>query len=284
MLLSEAIALAKERLALIYNKEEANAITIRLCSHYFGISSTEFYTNKGLEPNEFQLKSFTSALDKLQEHCPFQYALGETSFYGLTFKVNRNVLIPRPETEELVDWIYKDFRSCNSSLNILDIGTGSGAIAISLARYLPSANFTAIDISTEALKVAKTNADLNKVATHFLEDDIFTPSTKLSNQIFDIIVSNPPYVRESEKRLMNANVLDFEPASALFVPDNDSLKYYQAIANFATNGLASKGTVYLEINEAFADETMALFSKEKYTVILRKDLSGKDRMLKVIKL
>lgn len=279
MILSEAISLAKERLVNSYSREEADTIARLLCQHYFGISSTGYYTSRQQQLAAADTKLFTKAVDKLQQHYPIQYLLRETSFYGLTLKVDESVLIPRPETEELVDWIRKD-NSQSSAISILDIGTGSGAIAISLAKFLPSASIMAADISANALKVAQANADLNKVSIRFLEEDIFYPSPLLTAHKYDIIVSNPPYVRESEKKLMNPNVLSYEPSSALFVPDNDPLKYYKAIADFASQHLADNGSVYLEINEALGNETVALFSSSAYSSILRKDMNGKNRMVK----
>jgi release factor glutamine methyltransferase len=224
------------------------------------------------------------ALDRLQQHCPIQYVLGEASFYGLLFKLNESVLIPRPETEELVDWICKDYKASHRQISILDIGTGSGAIAISLAKHLLSASITAIDISPGALNVAQANANFHNVAVRFYEEDIFSPSSKLTSQTFDLIVSNPPYVRESEKVFMDLNVLNYEPAAALFVPDDDPLKYYKAIAEFASGYLTSSGSIYLEVNEGLVDETSALFQKEIYSAISRKDINEKNRMLKMERL
>lgn len=283
MILSEAISLAKERLKDIYSKDEINVIAMMLCEHLFSVNRIEYYTSsKQTSLTKSKVISFIAALDKLQQYCPIQYVVGEAAFYGLTFKVNPNVLIPRPETEELVDWICKDYK-INDKISILDIGTGSGVIAVTLAKYFSSASITAIDISPDALNVASTNASLNNVSVLFLKEDIFSPSPKLIGQKFDVIVSNPPYVRESEKKHMGSNVLSYEPTSALFVPDNNALKYYQTIADFASYHLSENGAIYLEINEDLASETSALFSIEKYGVTLREDLNGKDRMLKIIR-
>ncbi len=283
MILSEAISLAKERLKNVYTEEEINAITMLLCEHFFGVSKVDYYTSKQATLSDSCILLFIEALDKLQQHCPIQYILGETNFYGYIFKLNESVLIPRPETEELVDWICLDYKNTDRQLNILDIGTGSGAIAISLAKNLPSAHITAVDISSAALKIAQANVSLNNVTISFLEEDIFHPSSALTNRRFDVIVSNPPYVRESEKRFMNPNVLNYEPDSALFVPDNDPLKYYKAIADFALQHLEDNGSIYLEINEALGSQTKALFSEETYSTALRKDINEKDRMLKVVR-
>lgn len=278
MTLAEIVSLAKDRLSTIYSKDEANAIVMQLCEHYFGLSRTDFYLKKDVELND--INSFLQTLGKIEQHCPIQYAIGEASFYGLTFKLNEHVLIPRPETEELVDWIIKD-HNAGKPLNILDIGTGSGAIAVSLAKSIPSAHLTAIDISPSVLDIAKNNASLNNALVSFLEDNIFAPSSSIKSQLFDVIVSNPPYVRESEKKYMHPNVLKYEPALALFVPDSNPLKYYQAIADYASEHLAKNGSIYLEINEELGNETAALFPKDVYSINLRKDLSGKIRMLKL---
>lgn len=283
MILSEAISLAKERLKSVYTGEEINVITMLLCQHFFGTSKVDYYTSQQTTLTDSRISPFMTALDKLQQHCPIQYVLGQTDFYGYTFKVNESVLIPRPETEELVDWICNDYENTKHQINILDIGTGSGAIAVSLAKELRFAHVSAADISTTALEIAKTNAKLNGAVVSFFESDILSPTPIFPHQQLDIIVSNPPYVRESEKEFMNANVLDYEPDSALFVPDSNPLKFYTAIARFALQYLAGNGAIYLEINEALGAQTMALFSKERYTTTLRQDLNGKDRMLKAVK-
>ena len=284
MILSEAILLVKKRLKDIYQEDEINAIAMLLCQHFFGINKVSYHTSKQSTLVDSAIPSFFTALDKLQQHCPIQYVLGESSFYGYTLKVNESVLIPRPETEELVDWICKDYKDYKYQINVLDIGTGSGAIAISLAKELPFAHVTAVDISATALSIAQANAHLNNATINFQKEDIFSPSAMLAQERFDLIVSNPPYVRESEKELMNPNVLNYEPDSALFVTDSNPLKYYEAIANFASQHLAQNGAIYLEINEALGLQAVALFSKEKYITTLRKDINGKDRMLKAMRI
>ena len=283
MILADAISLVKERLKGCYGKEEINAIAILLCQHFFGIGRTAYHTSKQAALTDRHIAPFMSALDKLQNHCPVQYVLGETDFYGYTLNINKSVLIPRPETEELVNWICNNYKDNKQQIKILDIGTGSGAIAISLAKELGCASVTAIDISAAALDVAKTNASQHSAAVCFLEEDIFSPSPQILNQQFDVIVSNPPYVCESERELMSLNVLNYEPASALFVPNNNPLIYYKAIAKFALQNLSCNGSVYLEINEALGKQTETIFLAEEYQTTLRKDMNGKDRMLEATK-
>lgn len=210
---------------------------------------------------------------------PIQYILGEADFFGLNFKVDPNVLIPRQETEELVDWIIK-----SNSLkipSILDIGTGSGCIAISLAANIKDSKVTAIDISEGALKVTQGNAINNNVIVELFNADILDQSSIIPNQPFDIVVSNPPYVRELEKTFMQCNVLDHEPHSALFVSDKDPLLFYREIAARSKDLLKKGGFLYFEINEALGNETARLMDEFGFSEIeIRKDLNGKDRMLK----
>ncbi len=282
MNINQAKSLVKESLRGLYDTNEVDAISFRLLEHFFSITRTDYLLLKEIELNEKNVQLFLESLPQLQQHCPIQYVLGETEFYGHLFYVNENVLIPRPETEELVSWIHTEQQEKN--IRILDIGTGSGCIAISLALALalPQSEVWAIDISPEAIAVAKKNAILNNTTVSFVEADIFSPSTTLNEQIFDVIVSNPPYVRESEKQQMHPNVLQYEPSLALFVPDTDALRYYQAIAEFAVTHLSENGVVYLEINEALTTETTAVFIERGFDkAILKHDINGKPRMLKV---
>lgn len=218
-------------------------------------------------------------VSKLNLQKPIQYIFGEADFFGLNFKVDQNVLIPRQETEELVDWIIKSNKI--DSPSILDIGTGSGCIAISLAANIKDSKVTAIDISEGALKVARENTLINKVNVDFFNVDILDHSSIFPNQPFDIVVSNPPYVREFEKTFMQSNVLDHEPHSALFVSDTDPLLFYREIAARSKDLLKKGGLLYFEINETLGSETAKLLEGYHYTEIkLLKDLNGKDRMLK----
>ncbi len=215
---------------------------------------------------------------ELKSGKPLQYVLGETSFYNCTIKVNGETLIPRPETEELVDLIVKENRGFRGT--ILDIGTGSGCIAIALAINLPGTTVTGIDISEGAIALARENSKLNNATVSFLKADImnFDVSQFIKT---NIIVSNPPYVRESEKKHMAGNVLDFEPHNALFVPDSDPLRYYSAILEIAGKILIPGGRIYFEINEAFGKEMSGLIEEYGYSAIeVIRDLNGRERIIK----
>jgi release factor glutamine methyltransferase len=220
-------------------------------------------------------------LERLLLHEPLQYILGYAYFYELKFKVNKSVLIPRPETEELARLIVQREKA-NSSLNIIDIGTGSACIAISLKHHLPQSKVWALDISPEALEVAKKNASDNKVDIQFVQDDIRDSKCKFENQKFDVIVSNPPYIKEDEKPAMHSNVLHYEPELALFVPNQNALLFYKAILVFAKVNLAENGRIYFEINEALGKEMKELcLSFGFQNVELQKDMQDKDRILVV---
>jgi len=231
-----------------------------------------------IDANEYN--KFQNTIERLKNYEPIQYIVGETEFYGLTFKVNNNVLIPRPETEELVEWIINTVDK-SKDLKILDIGTGSGCIAISLAKNLPNANVYALDVSAQALHIAEQNANINKVDIEFIESNILDPDF---NTNIDLIVSNPPYVRQSEKAEMKSNVLDNEPHLALFVEDDDALQFYKAISQFAVNNLSENGLLFFEINEYLGDEIRELFKQFKFkNVVLKQDIFGKARMIKANK-
>lgn len=246
------------------------------------ISRIQIALNSEKEISKETVQNFQSALVRLKNHEPIQYIIGETEFYGLPFKVNKHTLIPRPETEELVEWILCEFSNQQSTIKnqqFLDIGTGSGCIAISLAKNLPNSKICALDISEEALKIARENAEMNKVEVNFFQTDIL--KTKTLPKKFNIIVSNPPYVRELEKKWMQQNVLNYEPDSALFVTDNDPLLFYRAISKLAKQHLQPNGNLFFEINEYLANELTELLKSENFKNIeVKKDIFGKDRMLK----
>lgn len=226
-------------------------------------------------------EKFQNAVNKLKNYIPIQYIIGNTEFYNLTLKVNAATLIPRPETEELVAWIIND-QNNKQNISILDVGTGSGCIAIALAKNLPEAKVFALDVSEKALRIARQNAVDNGVTIEFIEADIF--DVDLGNLQFDVIVSNPPYVRELEKETMSPNVLNHEPHLALFVKDDDPLLFYRSIVEVANNTLKSKGFLYFEINEFLGNLTRQLVQKLNYSNIeLKKDLFMKDRMIKANK-
>ena len=274
------------QLNTLYEKEEIDSFFFILIESFYKITRLKLAMEPqcAIENSELIL----SALKLLKQQKPIQYILGETEFYGLPFKVNEHTLIPRPETEELVDWILNQQPTTNNQqpTTILDIGTGSGCIAISLAKNLPNAKVFALDVSAEALKIAKLNAKLNNVDVTFIEADILKTNnqqSKTKNQKFDIIVSNPPYVRELEKKFMKPNVLNNEPHVALFVDDSNPLVFYNAITKFATNKLIENGVIFFEINEYLGIEMMQLLEINQFKNIeLKQDIFNKDRMIKGI--
>lgn len=275
-----------EELKRTTDQTEIDTFFAWLAEAYLGLQRIEITLNPDREISELEEEKFKNALKRLKNQEPLQYILGETEFFGLSFNVNKHVLIPRPETEELVEWVLKDLKNSEANkiepLHILDIGTGSGCIAISLAKHLKKANVSALDISPEALEVAKTNATLNNVSVRFFEENILNYQD-FPNSL-DVIVSNPPYVRELEKAEIQANVLNFEPGGALFVSDQDPLIFYKKIVAFAEKNLATGGSLYFEINEYLAEEMQNLVAQFQFESIeLRNDHFGKPRMLKAIK-
>ena len=277
MLLREVKTIFHKELDEIYGKEEVNSFFYLLIEQQLQLERFVLALRPDLNISKEEESPLFLALSRLKLSEPIQYILGKMHFMELEFLVNKNVLIPRPETEELVRWIIEEKRNTNA-LKILDIGTGSGCIAISLAKNFPDAKVYAIDNSQAALDLAKKNAALNDVNIVFLHRDIFKfePSFEI-----DLIVSNPPYVRESEKREMHTNVLKNEPNEALFVTDDDPLKFYKTITEFATRYLTDRGVLYFEINQYLGKETQQLLQDYDFSEIeLRKDMFGNDRMLK----
>ena len=277
----------------IYGSDEANALIMILLEHYFNIDRMKIAMDPELRLSESEMLTLHFAVKELLKNKPVQYIIGETEFCGMRFFVNENVLIPRPETEELVNKLAvtpnSSFRPKRSGvekspthISILDIGTGSGCIAISLAKLLKNSSVAAVDVSEKALEVAKKNAEANEVNVTFIKDDILNPQNRdLLNGQFDIIVSNPPYVCESEKSEMRANVLDYEPSTALFVSDNDPLIFYRKILEFAQKALKPNGEVWFEINEKFGEEMQDLcFDMGFNNIEIIKDFRDRDRILK----
>ena len=261
-----------------YPETEIQSFFNILIEFKLNLSRVELALQPMIKFNVTDLDFFQKALKDLKEQLPIQYIIGETEFYGLLFNVNKNVLIPRPETEELVDWIIEEYKN-SSTLKILDIGTGSGCIAISLAKKLINAEVFALDVSSEAINTAKLNAKINNVAIQFIQADILTLSELPDT--FDIIVSNPPYVRELEKEQMQQNVLANEPHLALFVKDENPLLFYDKIADFAKNHLTKNGNLYFEINQYLGKQTIKLLQSKSFKNIqLKKDIFGADRMIK----
>jgi len=269
-------------LSELYPSEEIQSFFNILSTEYLNLSRIEIALKPEKAVSDEMVEEFQKAILRLKNFEPIQYIVGETEFYGLPFKVNRHTLIPRPETEELVEWIISGQKLITNnpkSITILEVGTGSGCIAISLAKNLPNSRIFALDVSVEALKIARENAEINEVEIEFFQTDILTVED-LPKQ-FDIIVSNPPYVRELEKELMQQNVLRYEPESALYVANEDPLVFYRVISKLAKNHLKPNGTLFFEINEYLATEMIALLKSEGFQNIeINKDIFGKDRMLK----
>ncbi|MBN1252191.1 MAG: peptide chain release factor N(5)-glutamine methyltransferase [Bacteroidales bacterium] len=278
--IDKIIKIFKQELKDLYPISEINSFIEITLNFYLNFSKTDIFTKSDFLTQIADYKLINNVIERLKNNEPIQYILGQTEFYGLKFKVNKNVLIPRQETEELVDWIIKD----NSEIlnpQILDIGTGSGCIAVSLSKHLNNSNIDAIDISEEALNQAFENSKINNLKINPVKQDIL--NFEKSNYKFpkyDIIVSNPPYVRISEKKLMHKNVLNFEPNLALFVDDNNALIFYEKILEFAEKHLKLNGKLYFEINEHYGNEAVTLLEKFNFiNIILRKDINGRNRMI-----
>ena len=264
----------------IYEGHELTAIIRTICCDMLGIGTATYYLKEAVTLTSEQESLLRSITDRLQQGEPLQYIEGKAPFCGMEFAVNSSVLIPRPETAELVDWIVCEHATQHP--RILDLGTGSGCIAIALSKQLPQATIEACDISAEALTVAKENARMNEAPVSFFTHDMLDLGTPLPHS-YDILVSNPPYIRQSEAADMSIQVTEWEPHTALFVPDDDALRFYRAIAELGqTEALRPGGHIYVEINQALGKETVALFEAYGYQdVELRKDIYGNERMIGV---
>ena len=281
MTIKQAIRLVKNKLLPLYDESEALNIANWVVEYLTGYDKSMHAHAAMLEMNSRQEKELEAVTERLAAHEPVQYVLNEAWFYDMKFYVNEQVLIPRPETEELVYWILGENAAGES--RILDIGTGSGCIAITLKYKLPGSEVWAIDLSTEALEVAKKNAAEKKALIQFEELDFLDKNGWEKLPVFDLIVSNPPYVKLHEKEGMLPNVLQYEPPSALFVPDEDALVFYRAIAEFALLHLKERGRIYCEINENLGEQTRKLFEEKGFSVQVKKDMQGKDRMIRAEK-
>ena len=278
--MQETIKYIKSELAPFYEDREVESFVCIILQNICNIGYQEIVLKKVIEVVPEDRKRIRVVVEKLKTSEPIQYIFGEAEFYDLKFNVNNSVLIPRPETEELVDWIINTVS--DKKCSILEIGAGSGCISITLKHLLPDSRVSAIDISEDALSVAIENASQNNTKVDFKQMDILKWDEYIWDK-YDVIVSNPPYVRESEKARMNANVLDYEPHGALFVSDQDPLLFYKKIADFAISNLNKNGLLFFEINEAFGPEIKNMLAGKGFVdIILRKDLSGKDRMIKAI--
>ena len=269
----------EEGLANVYSDGEIKALTRIIATELLGVAQMAFYLKDDIVLTAEQETLLDNAIERLKKQEPIQYILGYSDFCDLRFKVTPATLIPRPETSELVEWIASEATGKES---ILDIGTGSGCIAVSLASKMPQSTVTAWDISHEALAVAAENSKANGCAVTFEQVDIL--AYEPTGELFDIIVSNPPYIKENEKEAMHSNVLDWEPHTALFVPDSDPLLFYRTIAKNSLILLKPGARLYFEINRAHGKETMEMLAALGYTNIeLRKDFADNDRMIKAVK-
>lgn len=283
MTLAQAQTDTLAKLALLYDDREAANICDWVLEQVTGQKRIDRLINKQADLPQEQVIRLQQIIAELQSHRPVQYVLGEAWFAGMRFFVNESVLIPRPETEELVEWIVAECGkpdSRNRKRHILDIGSGSGCIPIALQKRLQQYTVSSLDISNAALAIARKNAVMLDADVHFQPFDFLEESSWSALPVFDVIVSNPPYVKQSERSSMAKHVLDFEPSLALFVPDEDALVFYRKIAAFGKTHLSKDGAIFLEINETLGKETVSLYEQEGYTTELRKNLQGKDRMVK----
>ncbi|KGO84156.1 release factor glutamine methyltransferase [Flavobacterium cauense R2A-7] len=281
MLLKDYRTIFTQELASLYDEYETESFFYIILEDFHHMKRVDLALNPTFELSPELMHQWENVVAQLKEQRPIQYILGETEFYGLPFYVNEHTLIPRQETEELVDWIVKGNLKIErlKDLKILDIGTGTGCIAISLAKNLPNAKVFAMDVSDKALAVAKRNAERNEVTINFIHQSIL--ETNDLGETFDIIVSNPPYVRNLEKEEIKKNVLDYEPHLALFVEDNDALLFYRKITELAIKNLSENGQLYFEINQYLGNEMVQLLQQHNFKdVELRKDIYGNDRMMK----
>ena len=268
----------KKMLAGYYPDAEASALAKMLLVEVLHFSTLELFGGKDKEVFKKDLDVLYEMSRRLQNQEPIQYIIGKETFCGMPFVVNRHVLIPRPETQDLVEWIAEEDQQTNPC-RLLDMGTGSGCIAISLAKKLPHVQVEAWDISGEALQVARQNALNNQVKVDFHQQDILSASPGIAE--WNVIVSNPPYITNKEKAEMESNVLDWEPHTALFVPDHDPLLFYRRIAQLGMNMLVNGGALYFEINRAYGTETIAMLQALGYeNIIIRKDRFNNERMIK----
>jgi len=273
----------REQLRDFYPDSEIKSFTNLILESVLCLDPSPVLRHKDKQLSLNESLRIQEILDELKKYRPIQYIFGETEFFGLRFKVDENVLIPRPETEELVEQVLIGCRAQNAGCRLLDIGTGSGCIAVTLAKQLPEAEVYALDISDKALEIARQNAEMNQVDVHFFQHDILEAESfppPFSSLTYNCIVSNPPYVTLKEKASIGKNVLDYEPHQALFVPQENPLLFYERIADFAYSQLKESGSLYLETNALYGQATAKLLEKKKYKDLrLLKDISGNDRII-----
>lgn len=272
-----------QQLMTVYEDREAQNITDWVIESVAGIKRLERVTNKTKELDHAKIKKLDAALSELLEHKPVQYVLQEAWFYKMKFVVNEYVLIPRPETEELVSWIVEEVKLKGVQISILDIGTGSGCIPISLKKSLPKTEIAAIDVSEDALLVAIENANRLNAVIGFKQVNFLDRESWRSLNAYDIIVSNPPYIPEKERSKLDKNVVEHEPHVALFVKDNDPFVFYRAIIDFAENHLKNRGKIYVEVHEDYSNEVAEIFRNKNFKAEIRNDIHGRSRMVKAFR-
>jgi release factor glutamine methyltransferase len=281
MTIQDARKKITEEIGKVYDESESANIAHLVLEHVINLPRIDWIKRQEVL-SRTQQKSIEEIIERLRQHEPIQYVLSECWFAGMKFYVDKNVLIPRPETEELVDWLVKDCKSEIRHFKILDIGTGSGCIAITIKKKLPDVEMWACDVSDGALTVARMNADQFETAIDFVGLDFLSSAERRQLPIFDIIIANPPYVPQKDKNPMKKNVVDFEPHVALFVTDENPLLFYEAIADFGKEHLHPDGRIYIEIHEELGQQVMNLFLEKKYhNVDIKKDMQDKDRMVKI---
>jgi release factor glutamine methyltransferase len=282
MTIAQAYFEFTEKLKTIYEDREADNISDWVFENVTGLKRWERRENNNKELDKIHFKKIGSYLDELLQHKPVQYVLNEAWFYKMKFFVNEHVLIPRPETEELIEWVVSDFKKekDSRSTDIIDIGTGSGCIPIALKKELPGANITAIDVSEKALSVAKKNAENLKATINFLGVNFLNENAWKPLQVYDTIVSNPPYIPIDEKKILAKNVTEFEPQIALFVENNDPFIFYKKIVEFSKTHLNPAGKIYVEVHEEYAKEVKIIFENAGFISEIHKDIFGKERMVK----
>lgn len=278
----DILDLFHEELDDLYGSGEVGVFCDMLFEAFLGWDKVHLLTSKEQTIDQSDLLRLHWALEDLKKHRPIQHIIGHTDFCGCRIKVTPDVLIPRPETEEIVNWIIHNFTSHHSPFTLLDLCTGSGCIAIALKKVFPEGNVTAVDISPKALAIARQNAQNNCTDINLIQADILNPTFNLHPLTFNLIVSNPPYVMEKERAMMRRNVLDYDPALALFVPDDDPLHFYRAIAVIAKHSLATRGLLVVEINEALAEETCELLRGQGFNPTVHDDFRGKARWISAV--